>query len=78
MKKNYTVTELKKICKEKKIKNYSTMRKPELLLKALQDKEEAPEEHSKYTIKTLKELCRKKNIKGYSNYESLNYWKNVW
>ena len=71
-KKNYTVKELKKMCKDNKIKGYSKLTKAELVKKCLskQKKEEnKPEEKKKkkkYTVKELKKKCKDKKIKGYS------------
>jgi len=64
MKKKYTIPELKQICKEKKIKNYSKLKRAELLAKCLQG--EAAESKD-YKVHELKAMCKEKKIKGYSN-----------
>jgi hypothetical protein len=55
MSKKYTVVQLKKVCKERRIKGCNKMKKAELM-KII----------STYTIPELKKICKEKGIKGYS------------
>ena len=69
-KKKYTVKELKKMCKDKKIKGYSKLKKVELLKKCLSKenngKKKSEEKKKKYTVKELRKMCKDNKIKGYS------------
>lgn len=61
-----TVAELKKLCKEKHLKNYSKLKKSQLL-KLLQLPDVKPsDKKSKITVVELKKKCKEKGIKGCS------------
>lgn len=79
--KKYTVAQLKKICKDKKIKGYSKLKKGQLVKKCLDGKSpspakpEAPKE-KKMTVAQLKKECKKNGVKGYSKMKKAQLVKN--
>jgi hypothetical protein len=73
VKKNYTVKQLKKICKDKGIKGYSKLKKAELILycsviDAATHKKQV-QKKNKTTVKELRKICKELKIKGYSKWK---------
>lgn len=80
VKKNYTVKELKGICKKKGIKGYSKLKKAELILycsviDAATHKKQV-QKKNKTTVKELRKICKELKIKGYSKWKKAKLLEN--
>ena len=60
-----TVYQLKKICKEKGVRRYSTLRKAELIRRCVTNAPQPRLPHT-LTVKELKRICKEKGIRVYS------------